>query len=284
MDKKVSILISGASTGIGRACALSLDKQGFKIYAGVRNQKDYEDLSRAGSEKLQPVILDVCKPEDVRETMNKISCDKDYPLYGLVNNAGIGISGLIEATPIDTLKRILEVNFIGLHRVTQAALPIIRKNRGRIVNMGSSSSFMSAPALGPYAASKFALRAYTDALRIEMKTFGVAVSLIAPGPVESAIWEKARSYKEEVQKQTDPSLLKDYELFVKAGDKLLDNIRPIPVIHAVKAVNHALTARRPKTVYLVGRNARLAVIFSRFPKRVIDSMILNRIRKAATHH
>lgn len=278
---KLSILITGASTGIGRACALHFDNQGYKVFAGVRNSEDYEKLIKAGSDNLKPVILDVCKDDDVANTLKIILDDNDSTFYGLVNNAGIGISGLIEATPVSELRRIFDVNFIGLHRVTQAFLPLIRKNKGRIVNIGSSSGFMSGPALGPYSASKFALRSYNDALRIEMKTFGVHVSLIAPGPIESAIWEKAIKYKEEIRKKISPELLKDYDLFVKAGDALLDQIKPIPVVHVVNAVNHSLTAKKPKYLYLVGKNAVMARIFSSLPKKWSDSLFLDRIKKAA---
>jgi short-subunit dehydrogenase len=279
--EKLSVLITGASSGIGRACALYFDNEGYKVYAGVRNSEDFDSLLKAGSDRIQPVILDVCKDEDVAKTLKIVLEDTDAKLYGLVNNAGIGISGLIEAIPMAELKGIFEVNFFGLHRVTQTFLPLIRKNKGRIVNIGSSSSFMSGPALGPYSASKFALRSYNDALRIEMKTFGVHVSLIAPGPVESAIWEKAIQYKEEVRKKISPELLKDYDMFVKAGDALFGQIKPIPAYHVVNAVDHALTSRRPKNTYLVGKNALLARIFSGLPKKWSDSIFLNRIKKAA---
>lgn len=277
----LSVLITGASTGIGRACALHFDNQGYKVFAGVRNSEDFDSLMEAGSDHIQPVILDVCKDEDVENVFKTVLNDKDNTFYGLVNNAGIGISGLIEAIPVFELKRIFEVNFFGLHRVTQAFLPLIRKNKGRIVNIGSSSSFMSGPALGPYSASKFALRSYNDALRIEMKTFGVHVSLIAPGPVESAIWEKAINYKKEIRKQIAPELLKDYDMFVKAGDSLFDQIKPIPAYHVVNAVHHALTVRKPKILYLVGKNAVMARIFSSLPKKWSDSLFLDRIKKAA---
>jgi short-subunit dehydrogenase len=278
---KLSVLITGASTGIGRACALHFDNQRYKVYAGVRNSEDFDSLMQEGSDHIQPVILDVCKDEDVANTLKIILNDKDNTLYGLVNNAGIGISGLIEAIPVSELKRIFEVNFIGLHRVTHAFLPLIRKNKGRIINIGSSSSFMSGPALGPYSASKFALRSYNDALRIEMKTFGVNVSLIAPGPIESAIWEKAIKYKKEIRKKISPELLKDYDLFVKAGDALFDQIKPIPAFHVVNAVHHALSAKKPKNLYLVGKKAVMARIFSIFPKKWSDSLFLDRIKKAA---
>ena len=114
-----------------------------------------------------------------------------------------------------------------------------------------------------------------------MKTFGVYVSLVAPGPVESAIWEKAIKYKEEIRKQISPELLQDYDLFVKAGDALFDQIKPIPAYHVVNAVHHGLTAKKPKNLYLVGKNAVMARIFSSLPKRWSDRLFLDRIKKAA---
>lgn len=280
MNNKKSILITGASTGIGRDCALYLDSQGFKIYAGVRNKAHYEELLHSGSGNIQPVMLDICEQEDIDQAFRIISEDTKHRFYGLVNNAGVGISGLIEPTPIEEMIKLFDVNLFGQHRITRIMLPLIRRNRGRIVNMGSSSSFMTGPALGPYSASKFALRAYNDALRIEMKPFGVHVSFVAPGPVESAIWEKARIYKEEVRRNMDPEILVTYEFFVKAGDKLLEGVMPIPAIHVSRAVSHALTAKHPRKVYLIGKNARLARLFSRLPKKLTDYLFLSRIRKA----
>jgi len=279
MKKNKSILITGASTGIGRECVLVLEKQGFKVYAGVRRSEDFTELKNIGTGNIHPVMLDVCKEEEIHEVYKILAKDNDSPLSGLVNNAGVGISGIIEATPVEELVKLFEVNFIGLHRVTKAMLPLIRKNKGRIVNIGSSSSFFSGPGLGPYAASKFAVRAYNDALRMEMKCHGVKVSLVAPGPIASAIWDKSKVYKEYLRSKTDPELLKTYAMFVKAGDKILDRIKPIPAIHVVNAVVHGLTAKNPKYVYLV--NARMVRFISKIPQRWIDYLFLKEIQKIA---
>lgn len=279
MHPKKSILITGTSTGIGRECALLLADKGFKIYAGVRNPLDFQKLKDLGNGRIQPVMLDVCNDQDVAEVFRIISEDQDYPLFGLINNAGIGISGILEATPLDEFRRLFEVNLFGVHRVTRIMLPLIRRNKGRVINIGSSSSFFSGPALGPYAGSKFALRAYNDALRMEMKPFGVHVCFIAPGPVESAIWSKAREYKEKVRKNTGPELLETYRVFIAAGDKILDKINPIPSIHVANAVFHGLTARKPRNVYLVGKNAKLAHFISLLPKSWSDRLFINRLRK-----
>jgi short-subunit dehydrogenase len=280
MTNNKSVLITGASSGIGKECALSLDKQGFMVYAGVRNISDSIKLSKEGTGNIQPVMLDVCKEDEIRAAFELISTETNYLFFGLINNAGIGISGLIEATPLEELQRLFDVNFLGLHRVTQTMLPLIRKNKGRIINIGSSSSFMTGPALGPYSASKFALRAYNDALRIEMKPFGVQVSLIAPGPIESAIWNKALLYKEKVKKNTDPELLQVYDMFVKAGDRLLDEVHPIPAFHVSNAVVHSLTAKKPKYIYMIGKNAKIARFISWMPRKWTDNMFLNHIKKA----
>jgi len=279
MNNKRSILISGASTGIGRECALLLDKQGFKVFAGVRKTSDFEALTLSGNRNIQPVILDVCKDKDVRSVIKLVSEDKTYRFFGLINNAGLGISGLVEVMPFEEFKKLFEVNLFGVHRLTRAFLPMIRKNEGRIINIGSSSSFFSGPALGPYAATKFALRAYTDALRMEMKFFNVFVSLVAPGPVESAIWDKAQVYKEKVRKNTDPELLEVYNTFLKAGDKLLDKVELIPAMHVANAVLHGLIARKPKYVYLVGKNAKMAHFISKIPQKWSDYLFLSRWQK-----
>ena len=281
MNYKRSILISGASTGIGKECALLLDKQGFKVYAGVRKTSDFEALTLSGNGNIQPVMLDVCKDEDVRGIFKLVSEDNKYRFFGLINNAGLGISGIVEAIPLEELKRLFEVNLFGVHRLTRAFLPMIRKNKGRIINIGSSSSFFSGPALGPYAATKFALRAYTDALRMEMKFFDVSVSLVAPGPVESAIWAKAQIYKEKVRKNTNPELLEVYNAFLKAGDRLLNKVELIPAIHVANAVLHGLTARKPKFVYLVGKNAKMAHFISKIPLKWSDYLFLNHMRRIA---
>ena len=251
------------------------------MYAGVRNTSDYEQLARSGSGNIQPVMLDVCKDEDVRAAFDLISEDSSNPLFGLVNNAGLGISGFVEVMPIQEFMKLFEVNVFGVHRLTRAFLSTLRMNGGRIINIGSSSSYFSGPALGPYAATKFALRAYTDALRMEMKFFNVSVSLVAPGPIESAVWNKAKKYKEEVRESTSPDLLELYGDFMKAGDRLLEEVRPLPAHHVAHAVSHALTARKPKYVYLIGKNARIAHFISRLPKKWGDSLFLNRWKKIA---
>jgi short-subunit dehydrogenase len=279
MKNNKSILITGASTGIGRECALTIGKEGFKVYAGVRKSEDFDALRKMGADNIHPVVLDVCKEDDIVKVLTTIENDTENSLFGLINNAGIGISGIVEATPVEELVKLFDVNLIGLHRVTRAMLPLIRKNRGRIINIGSSSSYFSGAGMGPYAASKFAVRAYNDALRMELITLGVHVSLVAPGPIESAIWDKAKHYKEYVRDRFDPELKKTYSMFVKAGDKILDRVKPKPASLVSKAVLHALTAKKPKYVYMV--NSGMVRFFSRMPQRWTDHLYIKQIQKAA---
>ncbi len=274
-----SVLITGASTGIGKACALHLDGVGLRVFAGVRTEEDRIALQNAGSGKLSAVILDVTRTDTVAQTAETIANETEYPLYGLVNNAGIGISGVLEATPEAELRNVLEVNVIGLHAVTRAVLPLLRANKGRIVNVGSTSSFMAVPGASSYAASKFAVRAITDSLRLEMKPFGVFVSLVAPGAVDTEIWAKSRAYKKKLRASVGLELLEAYKLFVEAGDNVVDGIKPLPVHEAVEAVTHGLLSKRPKCVYLVGADAIKAAKLSKLPGRVLDWLVMKHITR-----
>ena len=281
MRNNRSVLITGTSTGIGKACALHLDKMGFKVFAGVRKDKDKDTLINEASEKLKPIILDVVKEDTIVDAVNIISNETEYPLFGLVNNAGIGINGVLEAIPVTELRNLMEVNVIGLHAVTKAFLPLLRKNKGRIINIGSISGFIASPGSSSYAASKFAVRAITDSLRIELKPFGMFVSLIAPGAIESSIWDKSREYKKELRKSADTELLDAYKLFVKASDKMLDSIAPIPAVEVAKAVAHGLTSKKPKNVYFVGNDAKKVYILSKLPKCLLNLLFIKSLTAIA---
>ncbi len=277
VENSKSVLITGASSGIGKACAIHLDKIGFKVFAGVRKDSDGGALKEEASDRLKPVILDVVDEETIAGAFKEISAETGYPLFGLVNNAGIGISGVLEATPTEEFRKILEVNVLGLHAVTKTFLPLLRKNKGRVINVGSSASFMAGPGGGSYAASKFAVRGISDSLRIELRPLGMFVSLVAPGAIESSIWDKARAYKEKMRESTAPELKEAYELFIKAGDKMVDSIKPIPAAEVAGAVEHGLTSKRPKCVYLVGNDAKKAYKLSRLPKGILNWMVIKHI-------
>ncbi len=197
-------------------------------------------------------------------------------LAGLVNNAGIVVPGPLELVPIDDVRRQLEVNVVGQLAVTQAFLPLLRKARGRVVNMSSISGGLSVPYLGPYSASKFALEAISDSLRLELRNFGIRVSAVEPGAIATPIWQKSLASAEQLATDLDPSALSLYEADLAAVRKLVDHSIQIaaPVGRVVKAVVHALTARRPKAHYYLGWNVRFCFKgMKMLPDRLRDRLL-----------
>jgi NAD(P)-dependent dehydrogenase (short-subunit alcohol dehydrogenase family) len=278
IDKK-AILITGTSTGIGKACALHLDTLGYKVYAGVRKAIDGENLQKEASGNLTPLLLDVTDTDSIATAAGFIKQDNDGELAGLINNAGIGRGGVVEVTPMTEIRRVLEINLIGLIAVTQAFIPLLRPAQGRIINVGSTSSFLAFPGAGIYSASKFAVRAISDSLRLELKPFSMSVILIAPGAVESAIWEKGVEYKKELRQTVSPELAELYAPLRRFGEKLQEVVKKIPASEVAKQVEKALTVKKPKAYYLVGGDAKGAAKVARLPKALLDWLILKRIQK-----
>ena len=278
-----AVLVTGASSGIGRAIVLLLDEMGYRVYAGVRKSADVRALQKETSHRLTPVILDVTREAHIKKAFKLISRESGDSFYALINNAGIAISGVLEATPEDELRKVLEVNVIGMHAVTRAFLPLLRKNKGRIINMGSASSFRVVPGMSSYVTSKFAIRAISDVLRIEVRHFGIHVSLIVPGPVESKIWEKFREYKRRIRKKTSPELLEQYSVLVRAEDRLFDQdaVKPIPAEDVARAVARSLNAGKPACIYTVGVEAKLAYQLARLPRSLFTWLIMKRLKKLA---
>jgi NAD(P)-dependent dehydrogenase (short-subunit alcohol dehydrogenase family) len=272
-----AVLISGASTGIGRACAEHLDRLGFTIFAGVRKQSDADSLRGSASGRTQPVTLDVTDSESITSAMRIVDEASPAGLAGLVNNAGISVGGPLEFVAIDEWRRGLEVNFIGQVMLTQAALPALRKARGRIVNMTSIGGRLASPFLGPYNASKYALEAVTDSLRLELRQFGIAVAAIEPGAVATPIWEKSRALSAEATSNMPPEALELYgpgfaaiSKFISEGER-----SGVPPLEVARVVEHALTSNRPKTRYVVGRDAKMRLVLTRLlPTRVMDRVVV----------
>lgn len=276
-----AVLISGASTGIGAACALYLDGLGFRVWAGVRRPSDGEALVVQASRRLTPIILDVTDPTSIATAFADVAADAGGDgLAGLVNNAGIVVAAPVEILPIAELRKQLEVNVIGLVAVTQAALPLLRRARGRVVNIGSISGRMATPVVGAYAASKFAVEALTDALRLEVQPWGIDVALIEPGAVATPIWEKGRAAGLAFRQALTPDAAGLYAdamsaLARAASRSARQAISPDTV---VRAVAHTLTAPRPKTRYLVGTAARIQAIIARLPDRLRDRLLTRALR------
>jgi NAD(P)-dependent dehydrogenase (short-subunit alcohol dehydrogenase family) len=279
MEKKKAIVVTGTSTGIGKACALHLDKIGFKVYAGVRKQVDGENLKKEASESLTPIILDVTSADSIALAANTIEKETGGELFALINNAGIGRGGVLEVTPMDEVRKLMDVNLIGVMAVTQVFIPMLRKARGRIINMGSSSSFIASPGASVYAASKFAVRAVTDSLRRELKPFGILVILVAPGAVESEIWDKGKAYIEKLRKTVKAEIAQLYAPLARFADKLNAELKKIPAGEVAQVVARALKSKRPKSTYLVGNDARRAAKFGKLPSGLLDHLIMKRIQK-----
>ena len=275
-NQKRSVVITGAASGIGRACALRFDRLGYRVLAGVRRPEDAEALKAASDGRIEPLTLEVTNQQTVTAAAAVLG---DAPLHGLVNNAGIAVAGPVELVPLERWRTQLEINVIGLVSVTQAFLPALRRGCGRIVNIGSIAGRSALPCSGPYCASKYAVEAITDSLRMELAPFGIAVAVSEPGAVATPIWDKSARIAEEMSGQVDPSL---YQLY----SGLVDKIRKlaaqagrgaIPVEEVVRAVEHALTSARPHTRYPVGRDAKLRLLLKRLPDRVMDRLIMRRI-------
>lgn len=272
-----AVVITGASTGIGAACALHLDRLGFAVFAGVRKSEDGVALQKAGSDRLVPLELDVTDLTTIRKSHAVVlEATKNFGLFGLINNAGIAVVGPLEAVPISDFRQQLEVNVIGQVAVTQAFLPLVRQARGRIVNMGSIAGLSTMPLMGPYSASKFALEAITDALRLEVQQWGIHVAIIEPGAIATPIWNKSAIEAAEREAAIETELRTLYKSVVAAVRKVVGEAskRAISPEAVAKVIESALTAPTPKTRYLVGTDAKLRALMGRLlPDRISDKLL-----------
>lgn len=272
-----NVLITGASTGIGAACARMLAGRGWRVFAGVRREKDGEVLKEGAVGRIVPVILEVTDREQIKAVVREVEvlCG-EVGLQGVVNNAGIALAGPLEFMPVEAIEKQFEINVFGLIAVTQAVMPMIRASRGRIVLTGSNSGFMCEPFLAGYGATKHALEAIADSLRIELRPWGIQVALIQPGAIKTPIWNKSREAAEQLFVGMPPQCEELYAEPIVALRKMVDKIpsMAIPPERVAKAVVHALEARRPRTRYPVGMDSVLGSLLVRVvPDRVRDWVI-----------
>ncbi|MEM7348934.1 MAG: SDR family oxidoreductase, partial [Chloroflexota bacterium] len=262
----------------GQTCALYLDQCGFWVFAGVRRQEDAEKLQQAGSNRLKPIVIDVTQADTIASAVTELSEQvADSGLDGLINNAGIAIGGPLEFLPIQNLQQQLEVNVVGQIAVTQAFLPLLRKAQGRIINMSSVSGRIAFPFFGPYCASKFALEALTDSLRLEVQPWGIEVISLQPGSIATPIWRKSLARADKMLDQLPPQGHELYDERLSALRRMIEKTgeEGIPPEEVASIVMHALTTRRPKTRYVIGRAAKRGVFLARWlPDRLRDSLIL----------
>jgi NAD(P)-dependent dehydrogenase (short-subunit alcohol dehydrogenase family) len=281
MDSR-HFLITGASTGIGEACARWLDRRGHHVFAGVRRQADAERLKTGSSDRLRPLFIDVTDANSIRDACGNVDrVTGAAGLHGLVNNAGIAVAGPLEYLPIEAFRAQLEVNVVGQIAVTQSCLPLLRRSRGRIVLMGSIGGRLATPFLGPYCASKFALEAVADSLRVELQPWGLHVSLIEPGSIATPIWTKSDEGTQKMLSAVGAALERDYGAAMAALRRAAaETGRRGSSADAVAAVvEHALLSPSPRTRYVVGREARLRVLLgSLVPDRLRDRLITRALK------
>jgi NAD(P)-dependent dehydrogenase (short-subunit alcohol dehydrogenase family) len=277
-----AVLVTGASKGIGEACAMLLAEHGFRVYAGVRRSEDGAALVRRAGAAVVPVLLDVTDAGQIAAAAAQVEQQLgSQGLHALINNAGVAIAGPLEFLPIDELRRQTEINFVGQIAVTQACLPLLRRARdaapadrraGRIVFMSSVSGRSAMPFVGAYAASKFALEAAADALRVELLPFGLRVVLIEPGVITTPIWDTAVQAGERNLQRAPPELERYYGRVAAAlRARMARGIRGLPPERVAAVVLRALTARRPRIRYVVGNDARARIWLRRLlPTRAGD--------------
>ena len=277
-------LITGASTGIGQATALRLAKAGWTVLAGVRDVDAGERLAaEAPAGRVQPLILDVTDFQQIKEAAGRVSelggGGESSPgrLDALVNNAGIGFGGPLELIHPDDLRKQFDVNVLGQIAVTQALLPALRAAHGRIVFLSSVGGRVAMAFTAPYAASKHAIEAIGDALRVELATSNVQVALVEPGSVATPIWDKSREAGRQLT--VPPSLRKEYGHVPAAMDKTLQDTakRGVPADHVAQTIERALGARRMKSRYVIGRDARAMMI----ARRLLPDHVFDRVARRA---
>lgn len=266
-----NVLITGASRGIGRSVALRMAAAGWDVFAGVRSTEDGAGLVDA-SDRITPLQLDVTNAEHIA------ALDAALPerLDGVVNNAGIAVGGALEALPIEQMRHQLEVNVVGQLAVTQAVLPRLRSSQGRVVFISSISGMLASPMLGAYAASKFAIEALGDALRVELRPWGIPVVLVEPGQIDTDIWRGAPDTLDSTVGAMSAEHRALYAAHIEGMRKAIPRAQKmaVPVDKVARVVEKALTANRPKARYIAGRGAGATKVMARFaPSPVLDRVL-----------
>jgi NAD(P)-dependent dehydrogenase (short-subunit alcohol dehydrogenase family) len=274
---KGAVLITGASSGMGKATALLLDQEGYTVFAGVRKERDAQMLKQQASDRLIPIFLEVTDASSIAAAATLVSNTVgEAGLAGLVNCAGIGVTAPLELVPISELRRQFEINVIARVTVTQVFLPLIRKAKGRIINFGSVGGRVSIPFGGPLCAALHAIEALNDSLRMELQPWGIHVCLIAPGSIRTPAVDKLMEDSEAMLKTFPPEgarcYANAYKAFVQTFHKHEEAGAPPEA--AAKVILEALTASRPKTRYPVGPLSRRLPLLARW----LPASVLDRVR------
>jgi NAD(P)-dependent dehydrogenase (short-subunit alcohol dehydrogenase family) len=272
-----AIVVTGCSTGIGKACALRLAREGYTVFAGVRREEDGRALEAESSGGIRPLLLDVTNAAQIAAAVLQVesALGANGELAGLINNAGVAVYGPLELLPIERLRSVFEVNVIGHVAVTQAFIPLLRLNKGRVVMIGSSSGFLTPPFLGPYASSKCAMESITDAFRRELAPWGIEVCIMQPGAVRTPLWDKSvgegDSWFDSLPETARRLYARGYtamrKTFVKKSGK------GIATEALADRVLEALTSAKPRARYPMGRDTVGYRILQKLPDKMVDNML-----------
>lgn len=272
-----SVVVTGASTGIGWGCVKVLTQRGFRVYGSVRKQADADRLAKEFGEAFRPLIFDVTDEAAVKAGARQLEAElAGETLAGLVNNAGIAVPGPLLHLDVDAFRQQMEVNVTGQLIVTQAFAPLLgaapdakTKTPGRICMMSSVGGKVASPFVGPYSASKFALEGLSESLRRELMIYGVDVIIIAPGAIATPIWDKADAI------DVTPYANTPYRASLDTVKKYMVGLgrKGLPPEKIGETVHTALTSPKPKTRYVVTPEPLTNWLGNNMPKRMVDQQI-----------
>lgn len=275
---KKSILVTGTSTGIGRSVALDLAASGWRVFASVRKSADAKDLQAEADGELIPLQFDVAKEASVDKAIAELGEKAGGKLHGLVNNAGVYMGGPLELMRTEEIEQTFAVNVTGLLLVTRACLPMLRAAGGRIINISSISGLVAMPGVSVYAASKHAVEAITDSLRVELRPFGVKVIAVEPGGIKTPIWDKGAARDASAREETGSAETRElYAPLVRLLEKLNSKPGGLPPEAVAKVVSDALESAQPKNRYLVGKDAKVLSWLDRLPDGLRDRTIAAKV-------
>ena len=263
-----TIFVTGASTGIGNASALRLAKAGYDVIPGLRRDEPLPDPVKP------PVLIDLGDPDSIEPAAKQVLDRAAGNLVGLVNNAGINVNGPFETVELDEWRQQFEVNLFGHIALTKSLLPALLETKGRIVTVGSIGGRFSAPFLGPYSASKFAVRGWMDAMRLELKPHGVRAILVEPGSIATPMWEKGTAAASDRIADLSPKMRQRYEKQMEGALKMaaFAESHAIPADDCAKVIERALAAGHPSGRYLVGSDAKVQAGLAVLPTRILDAV------------
>lgn len=277
-----AVVVTGASTGIGRATALLLDAEGYRVFAGVRKEADARELSQEGSDRLTPLTIDVTEADQIESARQQVTgALGDQGLVGLVNNAGVGGGGPIEFMSLDELRNTLEVNLIGQVAVTQAFIPLIRKRKGTIVFIASIGGRIASPFMSPYNTSKFAIEALGESLRHELRPWGIDVAVVEPGSIDTEIWTKGNEQLREQLGEMPEDARRLYGRQVTRFGEVLNETasRGIAPEKVAEVIHKAIASDKPRHRYLVGTDAKIgARLKGTLPDRTFSKLAARQMK------